>query len=530
MFSSRLHAFCFIFALFIANFFCISISSSQRHDCNGSLEIGCHSISEDSRTLAIYNMRLQRIELYDLPSLDFIRSIPCWDTSHIAINTNKDRIWMIAKDHLSEICLESKRVLKVLDHLCEDAFSNLANIESLQHFNNHLFYRGSHGFQAWDTRSLDKTVHIPFQLDEQAAGRSFNWNLSAKVVAKILPNNKVVAKSLTTGKIAYESEFSSKPECIAIHDSNTILVATADRHISACSIEGDLLWKLKISGDVYHLAACPKLKHIIAACKDHEGDFICRINTTTGQYSTFRIDSSNPIADIRFRHDGQHYALALIDGTVYIYNSTGKRTAELNGHQSPYFGMKFLADTSLLLITHRSVAIWNANTGECINQIGGNVGDIKFLEFTKDGKHLWAGYKHVAAAKWNICSSHCEQSYVVKPQIIESAISSDFCFLAYSYIGGLAMVDLKTKHIPLRLCDKGRSLVNGEDMTCATRLGFAFLPNKKQFVFQENTLQAAIRVWDIRNSRSHTVLKNNGFCLWKTLVSPDVNTGEIMQR
>ncbi len=105
---------------------------------------------------------------------------------------------------------------------------------------------------------------------------------------------------------------------------------------------------------------------------------------------TFRMERGADVRRVRFSPDGRTIALASDDSTVKLWNTEGRESKILKGHNNGVDNVQFSRDGRIIasISTDQTVKLWSRDGRELKTFKGQDGSDIIDVNFSPDGKLL----------------------------------------------------------------------------------------------------------------------------------------------
>ena len=138
-------------------------------------------------------------------------------------------------------------------------------------------------------------------------------------------------------------------------------------------------------------------------------------------------------SSVAFSPDGCCIASARYDGTVCIWDAaTGESLQQLKGHTDWVRSVAFSPDGCHLASgsTDRTVRVWDAATGALLRQLNGHTALVETVAFSADGRYLASGSTNRTVCVWNTATRVCIQKLKHDDSVRSVSFSPDGHYLA----------------------------------------------------------------------------------------------------
>ena len=96
------------------------------------------------------------------------------------------------------------------------------------------------------------------------------------------------------------------------------------------------------------------------------------------------------VATASFSRDGEHVALAGLDGSVWLWDGKQRRPRRLGRHAAAVNQVSFDSDGDLLATgsMDQTARVWDVDSGRLVSVLGGHTSGLRGLAFSLDGRRL----------------------------------------------------------------------------------------------------------------------------------------------
>ncbi|MEP0755868.1 hypothetical protein NDA03_27160, partial [Trichocoleus sp. Lan] len=189
------------------------------------------------------------------------------------------------------------------------------------------------------------------------------------------------------------------------------------------------------------------------------------------------------VRSVNFSPDGKQLATSDSDGTVRLWDSSGKELAQFKGHQGSVWSVIFSPDGKQLATSGKdgTVRLWDLS-GKELAQLNEHQGSVRSVIFSPDGKQLATQGKYGTVRLWDLSGKKLAQLNEHQGPVWSVIFSPDGKQLATREGNGTVRLwDLSGKPLVVFRGDKSNEVV--------------FSPNGKQLATAEG--DGTVRLWDL---------------------------------
>ena len=258
-------------------------------------------------------------------------------------------------------------------------------------------------------------------------------------------------------------------------------------------------------GDVYDVSFSPNRQRLATVGKDGT---IRLWNRSGKQLAQWKGREGVVYSVVKFSPDGNVIATAGSDGTTELWNLSGKQLAHLRGHQEAVTNLDFSRDGQRLATVGKdgTVQLWDLS-GKPLGQWAGGQGKLWDVSFSPDGQGLATAGEDGTVRLWNLSGQQPIELKGHKGAVFSVSFSADGQRLATAGLDGT-----------VRLWDRLGQQMDGFNTNQPQVTSVNFGSDGQQLV--TTGTDGTVRVWNL-SGRQLAQLKGHKGWVYSASFSPD---------